>query len=95
LICRGHWRRADDAGGTKGAFGQLPSSFLPQDVAYGRAQGIDMFNQLGTHHWHDPAVSTHICSQCGHENFGHGGVRPKPARVFHCSLKSRFIWTFN
>ncbi len=50
----------------------------PQDVALMDARkGIDMFNQLGT-----PIIgmienmSTHICSQCGHEEhvFGHGGV---------------------
>ena len=50
----------------------------PQDVALLDARkGIDMFNQLGT-----PIIgmienmSTHICSQCGHEEhvFGHGGV---------------------
>ena len=50
----------------------------PQDVALIDARkGIDMFNQLGT-----PIIglienmSTHICSQCGHEEhtFGHGGV---------------------
>ncbi len=51
----------------------------PQDVALLDARkGIDMFNQLGT-----PIIgmienmSTHICSQCGHEEhvFGHGGVK--------------------
>jgi ATP-binding protein involved in chromosome partitioning len=50
----------------------------PQDVALIDARkGIDMFNQLGT-----PILgmienmSTHICSNCGHEEhvFGHGGV---------------------
>ncbi|CUH80777.1 Mrp/NBP35 family ATP-binding protein [Tropicibacter naphthalenivorans] len=50
----------------------------PQDVALLDARkGIDMFNQLKV-----PIVgmienmSTHICSQCGHEEhvFGHGGV---------------------
>ena len=50
----------------------------PQDVALMDARkGIDMFNQLGT-----PIIgmienmSTHICSNCGHEEhvFGHGGV---------------------
>ena len=50
----------------------------PQDVALLDARkGIDMFNQL-----HVPVLgmienmSTHICSQCGHEEhvFGHGGV---------------------
>ena len=50
----------------------------PQDVALLDARkGIDMFNQMGT-----PIIgmienmSTHICSQCGHEEhvFGHGGV---------------------
>tara|TARA_R110002072_G_scaffold246270_5_gene405521 strand:+ start:1502 stop:2569 length:1068 start_codon:yes stop_codon:yes gene_type:complete len=50
----------------------------PQDIALLDARkGIDMFTQLGT-----PIIgmienmSTHICSQCGHEEhmFGHGGV---------------------
>ncbi len=50
----------------------------PQDVALLDARkGIDMFNQMGT-----PILgmienmSTHICSNCGHEEhvFGHGGV---------------------
>jgi ATP-binding protein involved in chromosome partitioning len=50
----------------------------PQDVALLDARkGIDMFKQLGT-----PILgmienmSTHICSNCGHEEhvFGHGGV---------------------
>ena len=51
----------------------------PQDVALIDARkGIDMFNQLKT-----PILgmienmSTHICSNCGHEEhvFGHGGVK--------------------
>jgi len=51
----------------------------PQDVALLDARkGIDMFNQLKV-----PVLgmienmSTHICSQCGHEEhvFGHGGVK--------------------
>ncbi len=50
----------------------------PQDIALLDARkGIDMFNKLGT-----PILglienmSTHICTQCGHEEhiFGHGGV---------------------
>jgi ATP-binding protein involved in chromosome partitioning len=50
----------------------------PQDIALLDARkGIDMFNKLGT-----PIIglienmSTHICTQCGHEEhiFGHGGV---------------------
>ena len=50
----------------------------PQDVALLDARkGVDMFNQMGT-----PILgmienmSTHICSNCGHEEhvFGHGGV---------------------
>ena len=50
----------------------------PQDVALLDARkGIDMFNQMNT-----PILgmienmSTHICSECGHEEhvFGHGGV---------------------
>lgn len=57
----------------------------PQDVALLDARkGIDMFNQLGT-----PIVgmienmSTHICSQCGHEEhtFGHGGVAGEAAKL--------------
>ncbi len=51
----------------------------PQDVALLDARkGIDMFNQMQT-----PIIgmienmSTHICSNCGHEEhvFGHGGVK--------------------
>lgn len=51
----------------------------PQDVALVDARkGIDMFNQLNV-----PIIgmienmSTHICSNCGHEEhvFGHGGVK--------------------
>jgi ATP-binding protein involved in chromosome partitioning len=50
----------------------------PQDIALLDARkGLDMFKKLGT-----PIIglienmSTHICSQCGHEEhiFGHGGV---------------------
>ncbi len=57
----------------------------PQDVALLDARkGIDMFNQLGT-----PIIgmienmSTHICSQCGHEEhtFGHGGVAAEAAKL--------------
>lgn len=57
----------------------------PQDVALIDARkGIDMFNQLGT-----PIIgmienmSTHICSQCGHEEhiFGHGGVATEAAKL--------------
>jgi ATP-binding protein involved in chromosome partitioning len=57
----------------------------PQDVALLDARkGIDMFNQLGT-----PIIgmienmSTHICSQCGHEEhtFGHGGVASEAAKL--------------
>ncbi len=57
----------------------------PQDVALLDARkGIDMFNQLGT-----PILgmienmSTHICSQCGHEEhvFGHGGVAAEAAKL--------------
>jgi ATP-binding protein involved in chromosome partitioning len=47
-------------------------------------KGIDMFNQLGT-----PIfgmienMSTHICSNCGHEEhtFGHGGVAAEAAKL--------------
>jgi ATP-binding protein involved in chromosome partitioning len=57
----------------------------PQDVALMDARkGIDMFNQLGT-----PILgmienmSTHICSNCGHEEhtFGHGGVAKEAAKL--------------
>lgn len=57
----------------------------PQDVALIDARkGIDMFNQLGT-----PILgmienmSTHICSNCGHEEhvFGHGGVAAEAAKL--------------
>ncbi|AML52011.1 Mrp/NBP35 family ATP-binding protein [Falsihalocynthiibacter arcticus] len=57
----------------------------PQDVALLDARkGIDMFNQLGT-----PIIgmienmSTHICTQCGHEEhvFGHGGVKAEAAKL--------------
>ncbi|MGB3243894.1 MAG: Mrp/NBP35 family ATP-binding protein [Sulfitobacter sp.] len=57
----------------------------PQDVALLDARkGIDMFNQLGT-----PVIgmienmSTHICSNCGHEEhvFGHGGVKAEAEKL--------------
>ncbi|AEI93526.1 Mrp/NBP35 family ATP-binding protein [Roseobacter litoralis] len=57
----------------------------PQDVALLDARkGIDMFNQLGT-----PILgmienmSTHICSNCGHEEhvFGHGGVAREAEKI--------------
>ena len=57
----------------------------PQDVALLDARkGIDMFQQL-----HVPILgmidimSTHICSQCGHEEhvFGHGGVAAEAAKL--------------
>jgi len=57
----------------------------PQDVALIDARkGIDMFNQL-----HVPILglienmSTHICSNCGHEEhiFGHGGVASEAAKL--------------
>ncbi len=57
----------------------------PQDVALLDARkGIDMFNQLGT-----PILgmienmSTHICSNCGHEEhvFGHGGVKSEAEKL--------------
>jgi ATP-binding protein involved in chromosome partitioning len=57
----------------------------PQDVALLDARkGIDMFNQLGT-----PILgmienmSTHICSNCGHEEhvFGHGGVAREAQKI--------------
>ena len=57
----------------------------PQDVALLDARkGIDMFQQLNV-----PILgmienmSTHICSQCGHEEhvFGHGGVAAEAAKL--------------
>lgn len=57
----------------------------PQDVALLDARkGIDMFNQMNT-----PILgmienmSTHICSECGHEEhvFGHGGVAAEAAKL--------------
>ncbi|SFA91311.1 ATP-binding protein involved in chromosome partitioning [Poseidonocella pacifica] len=57
----------------------------PQDVALIDARkGIDMFNQLKT-----PILgmienmSTHICSNCGHEEhiFGHGGVAREAEKI--------------
>ncbi|SIS51002.1 Mrp/NBP35 family ATP-binding protein [Paracoccus saliphilus] len=57
----------------------------PQDVALLDARkGIDMFNQMKV-----PILgmvenmSTHICSQCGHEEhvFGHGGVASEAAKL--------------
>ncbi|MEM1428949.1 MAG: Mrp/NBP35 family ATP-binding protein [Pseudomonadota bacterium] len=57
----------------------------PQDIALLDARkGIDMFGKLGT-----PILgmienmSTHICSQCGHEEhvFGHGGVETEAAKL--------------
>ena len=57
----------------------------PQDVALLDARkGIDMFNQLKT-----PIIgmienmSTHICSECGHEEhvFGHGGVAKEAEKL--------------
>ena len=57
----------------------------PQDVALMDARkGIDMFNKLGT-----PIIglienmSTHICSNCGHEEhiFGHGGVKAEAGKM--------------
>ena len=57
----------------------------PQDVALLDARkGIDMFNQMGT-----PVIgmienmSTHISSNCGHEEhvFGHGGVKAEAEKL--------------
>ncbi len=57
----------------------------PQDVALLDARkGIDMFNQLGTTIiGMIENMSTHICSNCGHEEhtFGHGGVADEAARL--------------
>ena len=50
----------------------------PQDVALIDARkGIDMFRRMGTPiHGLIENMSTHVCSNCGHEEhiFGHGGV---------------------
>jgi ATP-binding protein involved in chromosome partitioning len=57
----------------------------PQDVALLDARkGIDMFRQMST-----PIIgmienmSTHICSNCGHEEhvFGHGGVAAEAEKL--------------
>lgn len=57
----------------------------PQDIALLDARkGMDMFNKLGT-----PIIgmienmSTHICSNCGHEEhtFGHGGVKAEAEKI--------------
>ncbi len=57
----------------------------PQDIALLDARkGIDMFNKL-----HVPIIgmienmSTHVCSQCGHEEhvFGHGGVASEAEKL--------------
>ncbi|WP_226779745.1 Mrp/NBP35 family ATP-binding protein [Oceaniglobus trochenteri] len=57
----------------------------PQDVALLDARkGIDMFNQLNVPiHGMIENMSTHICSNCGHEEhvFGHGGVRAEAEKL--------------
>lgn len=57
----------------------------PQDVALLDARkGIDMFNQLNVPIYGlIENMSTHICSQCGHEEhvFGHGGVRQEAEKM--------------
>jgi ATP-binding protein involved in chromosome partitioning len=57
----------------------------PQDVALIDARtGIDMFNQMKTPiHGMIENMSTHICSNCGHEEhvFGHGGVVAEAAKL--------------
>ena len=57
----------------------------PQDVALLDARkGIDMFNQLGTPiYGMIENMSTHICSECGHEEhvFGHGGVAAEAEKL--------------
>ena len=57
----------------------------PQDVALIDARkGVDMFNQLGVPiHGLIENMSTHICSNCGHEEhtFGHGGVAAEAAKI--------------
>ena len=69
--------RLDDV---KGWYGSLR---IEDDKEPGPAL-IDMFNQMGT-----PIIgmienmSTHICSQCGHEEhvFGHGGVKSEAEKL--------------
>ncbi len=57
----------------------------PQDVALLDARkGIDMFAKMGVKiHGMIENMSTHICSQCGHEEhtFGHGGVRAEAEKL--------------
>ena len=57
----------------------------PQDVALLDARkGIDMFNKMGvTILGMIENMSTHICSNCGHEEhtFGHGGVRDEAEKI--------------
>ena len=57
----------------------------PQDVALMDARkGIDMFNQMKTPiHGMIENMSTHICSECGHEEhvFGHGGVAAEAEKL--------------
>ncbi|WP_350334117.1 Mrp/NBP35 family ATP-binding protein [Coralliovum pocilloporae] len=57
----------------------------PQDVALIDARkGIDMFRQMGTSILGMiENMSTHICSQCGHEEhvFGHGGVASEAEKL--------------
>ena len=57
----------------------------PQDVALLDARkGIDMFNQLKTPIYGlIENMSTHICSNCGHEEhiFGHGGVAAEAEKL--------------
>ncbi len=57
----------------------------PQDVALLDARkGIDMFRKMGVEIiGMVENMSTHICSNCGHEEhtFGHGGVRDEAARL--------------
>jgi ATP-binding protein involved in chromosome partitioning len=57
----------------------------PQDVALLDARkGIDMFQQLNVPiHGMIENMSTHICSNCGHEEhvFGHGGVRAEAEKL--------------
>lgn len=57
----------------------------PQDVALLDARkGIDMFNQMNVPiHGMIENMSTHICSNCGHEEhtFGHGGVASEAEKL--------------
>jgi ATP-binding protein involved in chromosome partitioning len=57
----------------------------PQDIALIDARkGIDMFQQLKVPvHGMIENMSTHVCSNCGHEEhiFGHGGVQSEAEKL--------------